>query len=83
MEKDGQNAKPFLNTAGGKTGTAQTGVYENGEELCNGWFAGFFSSNEKNYAVVVLAEDASYGNEDASPVFREIVDTITVLQQQK
>lgn len=83
MEKDGQNAKPFLNTAGGKTGTAQTGIYENGEELCNGWFAGFFSSNEKNYAVVVLAEDASYGNEDASPVFREIVDTITVLQQQK
>lgn len=83
MEKEGQNAKPHLTIAGGKTGTAQTGIYKDGKELYNGWFAGFFSANDKDYAVVVLAEEASYGNEDASPVFREIVDTITVLQQQK
>lgn len=83
MENEGQNAKPFLTTAGGKTGTAQTGVYKDGKELCNGWFAGFFSVDKKEYAVVVLAEDATYGNEDASPVFREIADTITVLKQQK
>lgn len=80
MDNEGQNAKPYLTTAGGKTATAQTGMYKNGEELCNGWFAGFFSHNEKNYAVVVLAEDATYGNEDASPVFREIVDKIVVLK---
>lgn len=38
----GSEAQPKTGTAGGKTGTAQTGQYdENGEELLNYWFSGF------------------------------------------
>lgn len=77
MEEPNQNAKPQYVTAGGKTGTAQTGqMKENGDELLQGWFAGFFPAEEPQYVVVVLAEDARSGNQDASPVFREIADRL-------
>lgn len=77
MEEPNQNAKPKYVTAGGKTGTAQTGkMKENGEELLEGWFAGFFPAENPKYVAVVLAEDARSGNQDASPVFREIVDKL-------
>ena len=63
---------------GGKTGTAQTGqIKENGEdELLQGWFAGFFPAENPQYVAVVLAEDAQSGNQDASPAFREIADSL-------
>lgn len=77
MEEPNQNAKPQYVTAGGKTGTAQTGqIKEDGEELLQGWFAGFFPAEDPEYVVVVLSEDASSGNQDASPVFREIADRL-------
>lgn len=77
MEEPDQNAKPAYVTAGGKTGTAQTGILkEDGSELLRGWFAGFFPAEEPEYVVVVLAEDAVSGNRDASPVFREIADAL-------
>jgi len=77
METENQNAKPQYVTAGGKTGTAQTGQMKaDGEELLQGWFAGFFPAEEPQYVVVVLAEDARSGNQDASPVFREIADRL-------
>ena len=77
MEEPNQNARPRYVTAGGKTGTAQTGQYgEDGEEKLNGWFAGFFPAEEPQYVVVVLAEEARSGNQDASPVFRAIADAL-------
>lgn len=81
MEYENQNAKPQYVTAGGKTGTAQTGQRkENGEELLQGWFAGFFPAENPEYVVVVLSEDARSGNQDASPVFREIADRLNAPQ---
>ncbi len=78
MEVENQRAKPQYVTAGGKTGTAQTGRFkEDGEELLQGWFAGFFPAEEPRYVVAVLAEDARSGNQDASPVFREIADRLS------
>lgn len=77
MEVENQNARPQYVTAGGKTGTAQTGqIKEDGEELLQGWFAGFFPAEEPQYVVAVLAEDARSGNQDASPVFRAIADRL-------
>lgn len=79
MEREAQYAKPSTVTAAGKTGTAQTGIYDGDTELCNGWFAGYFPAEEPKYAVAVLAENADTGNVDASPVFQEIADGLTVM----
>lgn len=77
MSRSGQNAKPTKTTAGGKTATAQTGNFKNGEEILQGWFTGFFPAEDPQYVVTVLCEEADSGNSSASPVFREIADRIT------
>lgn len=69
-------------TVGGKTGTAQTGQYdENGNELCNGWFVGFFPAESPRYVVSVLCEESESGNKDAAPVFRRIAERITAAEK--
>lgn len=76
-EVENQNALPRYVSAGGKTGTAQTGRFDSeGNELLQGWFAGFFPAEDPLYIVVVLSENAKSGNRDASPVFREIADRL-------
>lgn len=74
LSEQQSGATPLHTTAGGKTSTAQTGSYENGQELCNGWFVGFFPAEQHKYAVAIVVEDAEAGNVDAAPVFREIAD---------
>ena len=77
MVADGQNALPQKITAGGKTGTAQTGRFdEEGNELEQGWFAGFFPASNPRYVVVVLSEETGYGNTTAAPVFSKIADAL-------
>ena len=73
----GQNAKPQKRTAAGKTGTAQTGRYdESGAELTIGWFTGWFPAEEPKYIVTVMTEDGGYGFESAAPVFADIANGI-------
>lgn len=44
----------------GKTATAQTGRYaENGSEITNSWFCGFFPAEKPQYVVAVMSEGAS------------------------
>ena len=64
----------------GKTGTAQSGIYKNGAEVCRTWFAGFFPADNPEYTVVVLNEDGSSGNADCAPVFREICEFLINLK---
>lgn len=69
-------------TAAGKTATAQTGVFDsNGVELCNTWFAGFFSSEYSGYSVVILKEGGRSGAEDCAPIFKDIADEIIMLEK--
>ena len=79
VEAEGQNAKPAGTTAGGKTATAQTGVYVDGEEQVNGWFVGFTPAVDAEYVVAVMAEDADSGNLTASPVFARIAEKLAQL----
>lgn len=81
MEREGQKATPSTVSAGGKTATAQTGIYRDGVELSNGGFVGFFPAEEPKYAVAVMVEDAETGNENASPVFKEIAEAISILER--
>lgn len=68
-------------TVAGKTATAQTGTYdENGADIYNTWFCGFFPAESPKYAVVVLKQNGSTGAQDCAPVFREIAEKISSLQ---
>lgn len=76
------NARPDNSNAAGKTSTAQTGRYDDeGTEICHGWITGFFPLSSPKYAVTVLCEDGGYGNECAAPVFKEIAEKITDIQE--
>ena len=70
------NAKSELVALAGKTGTAQSGIYKNGQEICRTWFAGFFPAEAPEYVVVVMNENGMGGNSDCGPVFREICEGI-------
>ncbi len=81
MEKENQKSTPQTTTAAGKTATAQTGIFtESGEELCNGWFGGFFPVEDPKYTVVVMAEQAGEGSLVAAPIFAQIVDGINLIE---
>lgn len=73
-EGSGKRAHSEYVTAAGKTATAQTGKAENGEEIYNAWFAGWFPAEEPKYAVAILKEDGGEGALSCAPVFREIAE---------
>ena len=60
----------------GKTGTAQSGIFENNKEILRTWFSGFFPSDNPNYVVIVMNENGEGGNTDCAPVFRKICEGI-------
>ncbi len=72
----GKKAGSDLVKTAGKTATAQTGRIENGKELYNSWFAGYFPADNPEYAVVVLREKGESGSQDCAPVFRMIAETV-------
>ena len=78
------NAKPLNVTAAGKTSTAQTGMFdENGNEILQAWFTGYFPADNPEYIVTVFVEDGKTGNASAAPVFKEIAEKITILEKEQ
>ena len=57
---------------GGKTATAQTGVYRGGEEQLGTWYSGFFPAEKPQYVLTVFCEDGTSGAADCIPVFQTI-----------
>lgn len=76
-EGSGSRVQSDYVTAAGKTATAQTGKAENGEEIYNAWFAGWFPADDPQYAVAILKEDGGEGALSCAPVFREIAENVT------
>ena len=71
------NAKSELMKLAGKTGTAESGVYnQDGQEIYRTWFVGFYPANNPHYIVAVLNEDGVSGNGDCAPVFKNICEWI-------
>ena len=60
----------------GKTGTAQSGIFNNGKEICRTWFAGFCPADNPRYTVIVMNEDGTTGNADCAPVFSKICEEL-------
>lgn len=69
-----RKGKPDYGTAGAKTATAQTGVFVNGVEQVESWFAGIYPYENPKYVVVVFAEGGDGGGTTCGPVFRMIAD---------
>ncbi|MCH3964082.1 MAG: penicillin-binding protein 2 [Clostridium sp.] len=69
---------------GGKTGTTQrmelSSKSKSIEEHSDGWFAGFFNLNGKNYSMIVFVQDIDKDNESggntAAPIFKDIVSNL-------
>ncbi len=73
----GRAAKPEEGGAGGKTSSAQTGVFlADGREVLNTYFAGFYPAKEPRYAIAVFAENGESGGATCAPVFKEVCDFI-------
>jgi len=75
----GHRAKPDRGIAGGKTATAQTGVYINGTEQNHGWFSGFYEYGDDSYIITVFAENGGEGSQTPAVVFKNICDNISYL----
>ncbi len=73
----GYNAETGDSKSAGKTGTAQTGQFKNGSELCNTWFTGMYPYDNPEYCIVVMCEEGKSGAEDCCPVFRTIVEKLS------
>lgn len=73
----GKTALPEKNGAGGKTSSAQTGVFlADGSEVLNTYFAGFYPAQNPQYAIAVFAEGGKSGGITCAPVFKEVCDFI-------
>lgn len=57
---------------GGKTGSAETGQYIDGEKITQAWFAGYFPAEQPKYSVAIFIEDGKSGGTSAAPIFAEI-----------
>lgn len=80
-EGSGALAKPRKGSAGGKTASAQTGIYlEDGSEIVHAWFVGFYPAENPQYVIAVFAEGMGSGADFAAPVFKKICDGISALK---
>ena len=71
------SAAEYNDSSAGKTSTAQSGIYKDGREVLNTWFAGIYPYDDPKYAIVVMTEDGTSGSSDCCPIFRTIVESIS------
>lgn len=73
------DAQPFPEGAGGKSGTAETGWIEDGIEVVQSWFAGYYPADDPKYVVTVLVENRDARGETSAPIFRSICEELYLL----
>lgn len=74
----GKKAQTRKGGAGGKTGTAQTGRFDDeGNEILDAWFAGFYPAQDPQYTVTVLLDSGTHGSDDAAVVFAKVCDSLS------
>ena len=69
----------FHDNAAGKTATAQTGQFQNGDELLNCWFTGVYPYDDPQYAIVIMVEEGEGGAKECCPIFRTVVEKLEQL----
>lgn len=76
-EGTGTSAKPEAVDAAGKTATAQTGKFQDGQEIISSWFCGFFPIENPKYVVVIFCEDTKKQTKSCAEIFAGLADEIT------
>ena len=76
-EGTGRQAAPSEGTAAGKTGTAQTGQFGDGEELKNYWFAGFYPAEKPRWTIVVMQDAQTEPEVSSAAVFARLCDALS------
>ncbi len=77
LEGTAQPGRPDSCVAGAKTGTAQTGIYENGEELLHFWYCGYVRDETgPRYCITVLCESTPDDGGAAARTFRQIAQEL-------
>ena len=80
----GAQAAPQNGTAAGKTGTAQTAVFdEEGREEMNYWFAGFYPAEDPLYTIVVLQDGTPEPETSSAAIFAQVCDGLFWLQSEE
>ena len=77
----GHDAAPLYETAGGKTGTAQTGQFEDGQEKMNLWFAGFYPADDPQYTIVVLQDGQNDPEYSSAKIFSQVCEVLYLLRR--
>lgn len=73
-------AKPTYLTAGGKTGTAQTGKMNKDEsEIFTAWFCGFYPFDDPKYTISITIYNGGESTKTATPIFKNICDGLYYL----
>lgn len=79
-EGTGREAAPEQGTAGGKTGTAQTGQFAaDGSELKNLWFAGFWPGDKPRYTIAVLQDSQLEPEYSSAAIFAQVCRALALL----
>ncbi len=77
----GGDAEPEEGGAGGKTGTAQTGQYQQGgEELLNYWFTGFWPAEQPRYTITVMQDGTLEPQTSSAAIFARVANALFVLE---
>ena len=76
-EGTGRQAAPSEGTAAGKTGTAQTGQFRDGEELKNYWFAGFYPAEKPRWTIVVMQDAQTEPEVSSAAIFARLCDALS------
>lgn len=66
----------------GKSGTAETGKYQNDQQLHNKWFAGYFPFDQPKYALVAVNLDVTENEGGVNPMFAEMVKAVYEIDQE-
>jgi cell division protein FtsI/penicillin-binding protein 2 len=75
-----QTSTLTIKDCGGKTATAQTGIYQNGREVLNTWYSGFFPADSPRYVLTIVWEDGRSGARDCVPIFQKIAESLLAPQ---
>jgi len=60
----------------GKSGTAETGIYKEEEQLHNKWFAGYFPYDKPKYALVAVNLEVFADEGGVNPLFADMVKAV-------
>lgn len=73
-EGTGRGLQGLPYAVAGKTGTAETHIFDGDQQYVNKWFAGYFPFEAPKYALVIVNLDVFSSNGSVIPIYRDMVN---------